>query len=69
MNNPSNRSLKIGYFKVKDAAEYLGTTDKAVRHLIDRRYLKAYRLGGRLYLSRDEIDCALREQERFHVYF
>jgi len=62
-------SLKSGYLRVKGAAEYLGTTEKAVRHLIDRGYLKPYRLAGRLYLSREEIDRAMRESEVSNGYF
>lgn len=66
-----NSSLKTNkYFRVKGAAEYLGTTEKVVRHLIDRGYLKpAGRLGGRIYLSRDEIDRAMRESEVSNEYF
>jgi excisionase family DNA binding protein len=64
-----NRSLKIGYLRVKGAAKYLGTTEKVVRHLIDRGHLKPYRLAGRLYLSRDDIDRALRESEVPSGYF
>lgn len=62
-------SLKSGYFRVKGAAEYLGTTEKAVRHLIDRGHLRPYKLAGRLYLSREEIDRAMRESEVSSGYF
>lgn len=67
--NVKNGSLTTGYLRVKGAAEYLGTTEKVIRHLIDRGVLPSFRLGGRIYLSREEIDQRLRESRYFNGNF
>lgn len=65
----SGSSLKSGYLRVKGAADYLGTTESSIRHMIDRGHLKAYRLGRCVYLSRDEIDQMMRERRSSSGYF
>jgi hypothetical protein len=41
---------------VRQAAEYLGRTEKAVRHMYERRILTPLRIDGRVFLDRREID-------------
>lgn len=48
---------------VSKAAEYLGRTEKAVRHMYERRILTPLRIDGRVFLDRREID-ALYERAR-----
>ncbi len=48
---------------VRSAADYLGRTEKAVRHLYERRVLTPLRIDGRVFLDRREID-ALFERAR-----
>jgi hypothetical protein len=52
---------------VRRAAEYLGRTEKAVRHLYERRTLTPLRIDGRVFLDRREID-ALFERARAQSY-
>jgi hypothetical protein len=52
---------------VKKAAEYLGRTEKAVRHLYERRVLTPLRIDGRVFLDRREIDD-LYERARTEAY-
>jgi hypothetical protein len=48
---------------VRSAAEYLGRTEKAVRHMYERRVLTPLRIDGRVFLDRREID-SLYERAR-----
>ena len=41
---------------VRKAAEYIGRSEKAVRHLYDRRVLTPLRIDGRVFIDRREID-------------
>lgn len=41
---------------VRKAAEYLGRTEKAVRHMYERRILTPLRIDGRVFIDRREID-------------
>ena len=52
---------------VRRAAEYLGRTEKAVRHLYERRILTPLRIDGRVFLDRREID-SLVEKARAEAY-
>lgn len=40
---------------VKELAQVLRTTDKAVRHKIDRGYIKAVKIGGRILVTKHEV--------------
>ena len=40
---------------VKELAELLRTTDKAVRHKIDRGHIKAVKIGGRIVITKREV--------------
>lgn len=42
---------------VRKAAEYLGRTEKAVRHMYDGKVLTPLRIDGRVFLDRREIDA------------
>lgn len=42
---------------VRKAAEYIGRTEKAVRHLYERRILTPLRIDGRVFIDRREIDA------------
>jgi len=61
----SNQSPYL--LSVRTAAEYLGRTEKAVRHLYERRILTPLRIDGRVFLDRREID-ALFEKARAQAY-
>lgn len=52
---------------VKKAAEYLGRTEKAVRHLYERRILTPLRIDARVFIDRREID-AKYAKARLEVY-
>ena len=41
---------------VRKTAEYIGRTEKAVRHLYERRILTSLRIDGRVFIDRREID-------------
>ena len=63
-----SKSLPAPYLlSVRTAAEYLGRTEKAVRHLYERRILTPLRIDGRVFLDRREID-ALFEKARAQAY-
>ena len=42
---------------VRMTAEYIGRTEKAVRHLYERRILTPLRIDGRVFIDRREIDA------------
>jgi excisionase family DNA binding protein len=44
-----------GFLDVDDAAAFLATTRKAVYHLVERRRIRAHRLGGRLLFDPIEL--------------
>lgn len=44
------------YFSVKQAAEYLGRTEKAIRHLVEDRKIPHIRIGRRIQFDRDALD-------------
>jgi len=52
---------------VRKAAEYLGRSEKAVRHLYERRILTPLRIDGRVFIDRREIDDKY-EQARLQAY-
>jgi hypothetical protein len=52
---------------VRRAAEYLGRSEKAVRHLYERRLLTPLRIDGRVFLDRREIDDVY-ERARAEAY-
>ena len=49
---------------VRATADYLGMTQSAVRHQIERGRLPALRLGGRVYVFRRTLDRHLEKLER-----
>jgi hypothetical protein len=49
---------------VKRTAEYIGRTEKAVRHLYERRVLTPLRIDGRVFLDRREIDAKYEKARR-----
>lgn len=60
-NDDSKRpifEIKI-WMTVKDAATYLSRTENAIRILMCRKILRAYRMGRRVYLKRSEIDLLI----------
>ena len=40
---------------VPELAQLLRTTDKAVRHKIDRGHIQAVRIGGRILITKHEV--------------
>lgn len=58
MDNGSQGTIERPYLmNVKRTAEYIGRTEKAVRHLYERRVLTPLRIDGRVFLDRREIDA------------
>jgi excisionase family DNA binding protein len=45
---------------VREAAEYLGRTEKSVRHLVNRRKLRCIRGDGRVMLDLADLDHWIR---------
>ena len=66
-NLPKSLSEAPYLLSVHKAAEYLGRTEKAVRHLYERRILTPLRIDGRVFLDRREID-SLVEKARAEAY-
>jgi hypothetical protein len=52
---------------VKKTAEYIGRSEKAVRHLYERRVLTPLRIDGRIFIDRREID-AIYDRARAEAY-
>jgi len=65
--NPAGQQDRPYLMSVRAAARYLGRTEKAVRHLYDRRILTPLRIDGRVFLDRREID-ALYDKARVEAY-
>lgn len=51
-------------FDVRRGAAYLGVTECALRHQLERGRIPALRLGGRVYLRRRTLDRHLEQLER-----
>lgn len=49
------------WLTVDQAAELLSTTPKAIRGKLERGVLEAHRFDGRVYVSRRELDEAIRK--------
>ncbi len=49
------------WVNIRDTAKYLRRSENAIRILISRGVLNKYKLGGRTYLKRSEIDTLLEE--------
>jgi len=47
------------WLTIKDAAEYLSTSQAGVRKRLERGILQRHWLGGRIYLDKKEIDQLL----------
>ena len=42
---------------VREAAQYLGRTEKSIRHLVGRRKLRSIRADGRVMLDLSDLDA------------
>ena len=62
-----NGNNKPFLMSVRKTAEYLGRSEKAVRHLYERRILTPLRIDGRVFIDRREIDHKY-EQARCQAY-
>jgi excisionase family DNA binding protein len=51
-----NQSQEPRLLRVDEAAQYIGRTPKALRHLIASGAVPAVREGGRLHLDRGDLD-------------
>ena len=60
--NPGGKLLDV-----RAAAGYLGFTESAVRHMLERGRLPGLRLGGRIYLRRETLERHLERLERAWV--
>jgi len=54
------QSSRHQWFTVEDAAEYIGRTPEAIRGLLKRGELTAYKPDGRVQLNRTELDTWMR---------
>ena len=66
-NVPESLSEAPYLLSVRRAAEYLGRTEKALRHLHERRILTPLRIDGCVFLDRREID-SLVEKARAEAF-
>ena len=64
---PKSLSQAPYLLTVRKAAEYMSRTEKAIRHLYERRILTPLRIDGRVFLDRREID-SLYEKARAEAY-
>lgn len=48
---------------IPELADFLGITDRAVRHHIERGHIKAIRLGGRIVIPRRNLEAWLAGEE------
>ena len=62
-----NGNNKPYLMSVRKTAEYLCRSEKAVRHLYERRILTPLRIDGRVFIDRREIDQKI-EEARLHAY-
>jgi excisionase family DNA binding protein len=46
----------------KQAAAYIGTTERQIYHLVEAGHLPAIRLGRRIYFRKSELDATFRSQ-------
>lgn len=53
------------YFTVKEAAEYLSTTEAKVEKLILQRRIKAIHDGSEYLIFRDQFDTHLKQMEKY----
>jgi excisionase family DNA binding protein len=42
---------------VREAAQYLGRTEKSIRHLVGRRKIRSVRADGRVMLDLSDLDA------------
>jgi excisionase family DNA binding protein len=52
--------MKELYFTVKEVATLLKRSERAVRHLIYRGYLPAYRIGRVIYVKASDLEQAFK---------
>jgi hypothetical protein len=62
-----NGNNKPYLMSVRKTAEYIGRSEKAVRHLYERHILTPLRIDGRVFIDRREIDHKY-EQARTQAY-
>ena len=51
------------WFTVAQAGDYLGITEQAMRGLLKRRQITAYRPNGRVFVSREDLDAWVRGRD------
>lgn len=50
------RIIEARILCVREAAEYLGRSEKSVRHLVERRRLRCIRADGRVMFDRADLE-------------
>ena len=54
----------VALLTVKQAAVYMGRTEKAIRHLYERGTLTPIRIDGRVQIDPNEIDGLISDAKR-----
>lgn len=62
----SHRRPKIHQrlYSVRDASTFLGITERATRHLVERKVLPAIKVGRRVYLDRVALEKWIQNRNR-----
>ncbi len=60
-------TLEPRYLTLKEAAQYLGMTPKAVRHMVFRRQIPCAKRGRRLHFDRLDLDAWMHGLKRSTV--
>jgi excisionase family DNA binding protein len=50
---------------IRETAKYLSVTETTVRNYIQRGFIKADKIGGRIFISREKLLEALKEVKSF----
>jgi Helix-turn-helix domain len=58
------RAIERRLINVREAAQYIGRTEKSVRHLVGRRKLRCIRADGRVMLDLIDLDAWITMNRR-----
>ena len=61
----SAEKKKSKNLSIKETAEELNVTDTTVRNYIQRGFIKAEKIGGRIFIDRNDLEESLKEVKSF----
>lgn len=64
-NKRSATKKKTQTLSIKETAEELNVTETTVRNYIHRGFIKAEKIGGRIFINREQLMEALKEVKSF----